>query len=110
MLLIFLSVPAIALLIFSVVRVANLFRSRAIKPTPGETVVALFAGLVAAVLAGVVGGIAAIFACTSLLTGDDGESVLILGPAAALFFAVLAFVSTVRWILRYGDSPTQTLQ
>jgi hypothetical protein len=109
MLLIFLSVPAIALLAFSVVNVVNLFRSRAIKPTPGETAVALIAGLVAAVLAGVVGGIAA-FACTRFLTGEAGEAVLILAPAAALFFALLAFVSTVRWILRYGDSPTQTLR
>ena len=71
-----LSVPAIALLIFSVVHVVHLFRSRAMKPTLGETVVALFAGLVAAVLAGVMGGIAAIFGCTRLLTGEEGEGAL----------------------------------
>jgi hypothetical protein len=80
------------------------------KPTLGETVVALFAGLVAAVLAGVMGGIAAIFACTRLLTGEEGEGALILGPATALVFAALAFVFTLRWVLRYGDSPTQTPQ
>jgi hypothetical protein len=68
-----LSVPAIALLISSVVHVVHLFRSRAMKPTLGETVVALFAGLVAAVLAGLMGGIAAIFTCTRLLTGEEGE-------------------------------------
>jgi hypothetical protein len=107
MLPVFLSVPAIAWLIFSVVRVVNLFRSRAMKPTLGETLVALFGGLIAAVLAGVVGGIAAMFVCTRLLTGEEGTwAPLILGLAAALFFAVLTFVFTVRWILTYGDSPT----
>jgi len=80
------------------------------KPTLGETVVALFAGLVAAVLAGVMGGIAAIFGCTRLLTGEEGEGALNPRPCYGSGSAALAFVFTLRWVLRYGDSPTQTPQ
>jgi hypothetical protein len=45
MLPLFVSVPVIALLIFIVVHVIQLFRSLKIKPTLGETAVALLAGL-----------------------------------------------------------------
>jgi hypothetical protein len=103
MLPLFVTVPVIALLIFTVVHVIQLFRSLARKPTLGETVVALFAGLLAAASASVVGGIAAIFACDRLLTGEMGEWALVLGPAGALIFAALAFLFTVRWFLTDGD-------
>ncbi len=96
---IFLSLPAIALLIFSVVCVIQLFRSRAMKPTLDEAAVALIAGLVAAVFAGVVGSITGMIVGAKLLTGEMGEWAFILAPATGLVFAVLAFVFTVRWIL-----------
>ena len=106
MCLLFFSLAAIALPIFGVVHVTHVFHSRAIKPALGETVVALIAGLIAGLLAGVAGGVAASFACSELLAGETGEAALVLAPLTALALAVLAFALTFRWIVRYGNSPT----
>jgi hypothetical protein len=97
-------VPSGTVLIFGIVHLIGQFRSPAIRPSFGEAAVALLAGLLAAGVAGVVGGIAAVFGCSRLLTGEMGEWALVLGPAAALFFAALAFVFTARWFLVDDDS------
>ncbi|HZZ38194.1 MAG TPA: hypothetical protein VFE06_03610 [Acidobacteriaceae bacterium] len=102
-------VPGAIVLIFGTAYFIRYFRLRTVKPTPGEILVAVLAGLLAAVFAGVMGGIAAIFACSRLLTGEMGEWALVFGPAAALLSAALAFVSVFRWFLTYGDSPSETV-
>ena len=84
------------------------FRSRVTKPDLVETVVAIGAGLIAAVLAGAIGFVGAAIACFALLTGEGAEAGLVLGPCAALACAMVAFVLTVRLVLRHGDPPVTT--
>jgi hypothetical protein len=97
-------------LIFGIARIIRIFRAQAVKPTLGETVVAFLAGLLAAVVTALVGGIAAIFACAKLLTGEMSEWALVLGPASATLSAALAFVFTVRRFLFDDDASSETAQ
>jgi hypothetical protein len=96
------------ILVVGVILTIHVFHSRRTKPDLGETVVAIAAGLGAAVLAGMIGFVAAVIACSALLTGEAGEAGLIVGPCAALVFAMAGFVLTVRLVFRHGDPPADS--
>lgn len=85
-------------------RLCHQVQFQAMKNSPADFVVATVVGLVAAVLAGVAGFLAGIFACSK--SGEAGETALVVAPATALIFAVLAFAFTFRWIMKYGDVPS----
>lgn len=77
------------------------------KITPGDFVLATIAGLIAAALAAVAGLVGGIFAGNMLLTGEAAAwSGISVGLPLALIFAVLAFAFTFRWIMKYGDPPS----
>lgn len=75
------------------------------KNTPGDFVVAIIAGLIAAALAAVAGFLTGMLASNLILTGEVSDwGGLIIGVPAALVFAVLAFAFTLRWVINYGDT------
>ncbi|HEX4311752.1 MAG TPA: hypothetical protein VHZ25_17100 [Acidobacteriaceae bacterium] len=103
-------VPCGVVLIFGISGIIPIFQAQSVKPTLRETVVAFLAGLLAAVAAGAIGGIAAMIACFTLLKGEMSQWALVLGPATATFCAALALVFTVRWFLVEDDSLSETAQ
>lgn len=109
-LLIVLCLLAVAVPAVGVGLTIRLFRSRVTKPDLVETMVAIAAGLGAAVAAGVIGFVVAGIACTALLTGEAGEAGLIFAPCVALVFAMMTFVITLRVVLRHGDRPISSGQ
>ena len=75
------------------------------KSTVGESIVTVLMSGVAAAIAAIVGFVGAIFLCQTLLHGEMTEWALVLAPATALIFAVIVFVTVLRKIGTYGESP-----
>jgi hypothetical protein len=72
--------------------------------TIGEIIFAIVLSTVVAAIAAVAGFVAMAFLCARLFSGEAGEAALVLGPAAALIPAVVAFSLCFRKIIAYGES------
>ncbi len=74
------------------------------RSTIGEIVFATVLSAVAATMAALAGFVGVVFLCARLFSGEASESALVLAPATAFVFAVVAFVICYRKIITYGES------
>jgi hypothetical protein len=78
-----------------------------VEPTSGELFFAIVLASIAAVLAGIAGFVLGIVLCGRFLSGEATEWGLVFGPVTALLLGSAAFSFVFRWIVHYGNPPSQ---